>query len=124
MLFSEAHFPSPPIDAYGGGGFRINSMRMKGSLIVLPERAVDWKVAALDEANGDNLAPLLGLGDTVELALIGTGAQMRQPPAFLRALFEDVGMRVDFLATGAACRTYNVLLSENRRVAAALIAVD
>jgi len=111
------------IEGYGGGGFRINGAHHAGSVIVLGDRVIPWPVTDADRIALDDLAPVRAAGG-VEVLLIGCGARtVRLAPA-LRDGLAAAGISVDAMATGAACRTFNVLALEGRRVAAALIVVD
>ncbi|MGH6931483.1 MAG: Mth938-like domain-containing protein [Dongiaceae bacterium] len=113
------------IDAYGEGGFRISGQRIEGSVIVFPDRIVAWTVAESGDMNASSLAAVSAAGraGSVELLLIGTGSRMTQIDRTLRQELRAEGVMVEAMDTGAACRTYNVLMAEGRRVAAALIAV-
>jgi uncharacterized protein len=111
----------PFIDAYGPGFFRIGEFVQAGPILVLPDRALKWEapaLAALDEAA---LAPVTGAA--VELLLLGCGRRPAPPPAGLREALRRHGIALEAMDTGAACRTFNVLLAEERRVAAALYPV-
>ncbi|TPI15789.1 hypothetical protein FJW06_05555 [Mesorhizobium sp. B4-1-3] len=125
IIIREAHFPGKaPIEAYGNGGFRFADMSHRGSLLVLPSGIHGWEPAdplALRAADFDKLFAEAG---NVEILLIGMGKDLRPLPAALRAAFKEAGISADPMSTGAAVRTYNVLLAEDRAVAAALIAVD
>ena len=112
------------INAYGDGGFRIAGNRYEGSVIVLPERTLVWSVTTLEQIAIGDLAPVLAADPAVELLLLGVGRQLRFVPRALRDAVKAAGIGFDGMDTGAACRTFNVLLAEERRVAAALIAVD
>jgi uncharacterized protein len=118
------HFPAlAPIDAYGNGGFRFAGMSHRGSLLILPQGMWAWPVTVAVEVDEAALAPVLAAHDA-ELFILGTGrAPWVMPPA-LRARFRAAGMVVEVMTTGAAVRTYNMLLAERRRIAAGLIAVD
>lgn len=109
------------IQGYGDGGFRISGRRWEGSVLVCPTATVAWAAVTADGASMATLAPLLGTG--TELLLLGSGQQMAAMPRRLKADLRAAGIVLDVMDTGAACRTYNVLLSEDRKVAAALIAV-
>jgi uncharacterized protein len=98
------------IQAYREGGFTVAGTRHEGSLLVMPERTLPWRV--------DTLSAI-----TVELLILGCGPEFALAPERLRAALRAHGIVVEAMATPAACRTYNVLLAEDRRVAAALIAV-
>ena len=111
------------VNAYGNGGFRVAGVTHKGSLLVLPERVFAWPVASMAELTLESLTPLLDAGAGTEILLIGCGPSIAFIPRALREALRASGFAVDGMDTGAACRTYNVLLAEDRRVAAALIAV-
>ena len=111
------------IQSYGGGGFRIAGASHIGSVLVLPGRTRAWPVTAMAELMVETLAPLWEEGAAVEVLLIGTGPRTVLLPPPLRAALKERGIVTDVMATGAACRTFNVLLAEDRRVAAALMAV-
>ena len=112
------------IQSYGDGGFRISGTRHEGSVWILPERTIAWPVAALAEADPETLKELIALSaQHVRILLIGTGKTMLPLPASWRAMAREVNVAVEGMDTGAASRTYNVLLTEEREVAAALIAV-
>lgn len=111
------------IEAYGDGGFRIAGMRHQGSVIVLPERTLAWGVADFAALTLDALAPLLDTENRPSLLLLGCGPSLVLVPRGLRAEMKAQGIVCEPMDTGAACRTFNVLLGEGRPVAAALIAV-
>jgi uncharacterized protein len=113
-----------PIQAYGGGGFRIADRRIEGAVLVLPSRAIAWPADAVATITPDSLTPVREAADEVDLLLIGCGPQIAPIAPELRAAVRAWGVVVDLMDTGAACRTYNVLLLEERRVAAALLPVD
>lgn len=112
-----------PIDAYGNGGFRFAGMSHRGSIICLPDAIEAWEVVCVDDVTPASLAAVLAAHARLDIVLLGTGEQHRLPPPAVRQAFGDVGLGVDAMATGAAARTYNVLVGEGRRVAAALLAV-
>ncbi len=111
------------IQGYGSGGFRIANQRHEGSVLVFPERTLAWLAATIEAVTAETLAAIATAEPKPEILLIGTGARMHPVPAALRTHFRAIGVMVDTMDTGAACRTYNVLMAEDRRVAAALIAV-
>lgn len=108
------------ITGHGPGWVAINGRRFERSLLLSPNRIdADWGPAAGEVLAESHLSALAALSGTV--VLLGTGARQRFPaPALLRPLFE-AGIGVEVMATGAACRTYNILVSEGRDVAAALV---
>lgn len=110
------------VESYGGGGFRISGLPFTGSVLILPERSLSWPVETLQEVTHDGLRPVLDVD--VELLLLGCGNSLSFVPSELRETLRESGRGFEAMDTGAACRTYNVLIAEGRRVAAALIAVD
>jgi uncharacterized protein len=111
------------IDAYGDGGFRVSGERFIGSILLFPDRVLPWSARDFAELDRDALAPFVGMTPPVEILLVGCGARMEFVSPALRSELRGLGLVIDAMDTGAACRTYNVLLAEERRVAAALIAV-
>ena len=111
------------IEGYGAGGFTISGTRYEGSLIVLPETVLSWDVAEFAALGPDSLAPLAGRRDEIDVLLLGCGPRIELLPRALREPLRGRGLFPEPMETGAACRTFNVLVSEDRRVAAALIAV-
>lgn len=114
------------IDGYGDGGFRVSGARVEGSVIVFPDRLFAWGAAELAEVTATTLEAVSSAGKAgqVELLLLGTGARMSQIDRGLRRELRAAGVVIEVMDTGAACRTYNVLLAEGRKVVAALIAVE
>ncbi len=111
------------IESYGDGGFRINGRRYIGSVIVFVERADLWPVSDMAGVTAESLAPVLTAEPAPEFLLLGCGATMAPVDAAVRQALADRGIVLEIMDTGAAARTYNMLLNENRRFAAALIAV-
>jgi uncharacterized protein len=111
------------IDAYGAGGFRFADMSHRGSILALPSGIKAWDPAGAAGLTPEDFASVLAESEAIELLLIGTGLDIAYVGEPVRARLREAGMRVDVMQTGAAARTYNILLAENRRVAAALIAV-
>lgn len=125
IIIREAHFPGrAPIEAYGNGGFRFADMSHRGSLLCLPSGIYGWEPKDRQALVAEDLEKLFGEVETVEILLVGTGANLRPVPAAVRARLKAAGIACEPMATGAAVRTYNVLLADQRAVAAALIAVD
>ena len=120
---------APSIDAYGDGGFRLSSeqaegVRHEGSLLIVADQARPWPVASLAELTVEALKPVLDAGRAdVEFLLLGVGARNAQPPRAVREALAAAGLGLEFMDTPSAARIYNVLTSEGRRLAAALIAV-
>ena len=111
------------IQAYREGGFTVAGTRHEGSLLVMPERTLPWRVDTLAAISIESMAPITAADPAVELLILGCGPSFALAPAHLRDALRAHGIAVEAMATPAACRTYNVLLAEDRRVAAALIAV-
>jgi uncharacterized protein len=105
------------IERYAASGFRVSGLVYQGPVLVFPDRTVRWAEAALTT---ESLAPVVEHGG-VELLLLGVGRRMVPVAASLRAALKAGGIALEVMDTGAACRTYNVLLAEDRRVAAALL---
>lgn len=125
MFLKQAHFPgSVPIDAYGNGGFRFAEMSHRGSIMALPSGIYAWHVAEPDELSADVFERVFAESEPPQLMLVGTGRRL-VPAAFaLRMAFRERTIGLEMMDTGAAARTYNVLLAEGRSIGAALIAVD
>ncbi len=122
-MAEDRHLPRQAgIDAYGKGGFRFADMSHRGSILCLPAGIWAWPVTSPAEITEESLARAFSSG--VELLMLGTGKQPWFMPEALRWRFRDARIGVDVMPTGAAVRTYNILFGENRRVGAALIAVD
>lgn len=120
----DAHFPGrAPIDAYGNGGFRFADMSHRGSLLCLPSGIYGWDVAEGDPLVDIVFQRILDETADIEVLLVGTGKEIRLLPPDLKVRLREAGIVSDPMSTGAAVRTYNVMLAESRAVAAALIAV-
>ena len=125
MEFTESTAPGRNlIEGYGAGGFVISGQRYKGSLIVLPEAVLTWDVADFASLGPDSLAPLADHRSEIDVLLLGCGPRIEFLPRALREPLRARGLLPEPMDTGAACRTFNVLIIEERRVAAALIAVS
>lgn len=112
-----------PFDAYGNGGFRFADMSHRGSLLALPSGIRAWPVNSMADLTAEVFDPIFAEGGELELLLFGTGLDIAVLPAAFRGRFREAGIGLDVMQTGAAARTYNILLAENRKVGAALIAV-
>ena len=111
------------INGYGDGGFRIAGERVEGSVIVFPQRFLSWPVAEAASLRAEDFAPLIAAAGEIDILLLGCGRETPALDASLRELLRGHRIVVDAMDTGAACRTYNILLTESRAIAAALIAV-
>ena len=121
---SEGRSPGrKTVSAYGDGGFRIAGERREGSVLVLPDRVAAWPVARMADLGPESLREAIAVADAIDVLLLGCGDEAATVPRSLRDALRAHGIVVDAMDTGAACRTYNVLLGEGRAVAAALIAV-
>ena len=120
----EAHFPGrAPIDAYGNGGFRFAEMSHRGSILCLPSGIYGWDVSDPADITAETLEKGLAEAREVEFLLVGTGMDIRLLDADLKSALRSRNISSDPMSTGAAVRTFNVMLAESRPVAAALIAV-
>jgi uncharacterized protein len=120
----QPHLPrSAPIEAYGKGGFAFADMSHRGSLLCLPDAIWAWDVTRPEQIDRDSLQRVIAAADTIDTLIIGTGAEVWVPPADLRMALRAVRIGLDAMQTGPAIRTYNIMMGERRRVAAALIAV-
>lgn len=111
------------IEGYGAQGFRFAGMAHPGSILALPSGIHAWDVRLLNDIAAANLAPLIAERDAIEILLIGSGARTSLPIGQFMDLLRGEGFRPELMDTAAAARTYNVLLAEDRRVAAALLAI-
>jgi uncharacterized protein len=110
------------IQAHREGGFTIAGVRHEGSVLVLPDRTLPWAVGELAAVTMESLAPITAAAASVDILILGAGARFGQPQPDLRQALRAHGIVIEAMDTRAACRTFNVLLAEDRRVAAALIA--
>jgi uncharacterized protein len=110
------------IQAYRDGGFTIAGVRHAGSVLVLPDRTLPWDVRELSALTAESLATVTEAA-AIEILILGCGARFALPPVELRQALRAHGIVIEAMDTRAACRTFNVLLAEDRRVAAALIAL-
>jgi uncharacterized protein len=117
MRLTEITFDGArPIDGYGPGFFRIGGEVLQGPVLVTPVSSGGW-------GGYDDREALLALADEIDVLFIGTGAETAHIPADFRETLEAAGLGVEAMATPPAARTFNILLSEGRRVAAALLPV-
>jgi uncharacterized protein len=105
-----------PVDGYGSGFTRIGGEVFRGPILAVADRVAAW-------GGWDDLAPLIEAGRDLDVLFLGTGAEMRPVPRAAREALEAAGVAVEPMGTPSACRTYNVLLGEGRRVGLALIPV-
>lgn len=110
-----------PITSFGDGGFRFGSMSHLGSLLVLPDGMRAWQHDK--DIQAKDFAQIVGVKSQLDFVLFGTGVEMKRPAREVLALFAAENINVDFMSTSSAVHTYNVMIAEGRRLAAALIAV-
>ena len=120
MRFAQEKIEGNSINAYASGRVTVNGETITSSVILTPQHIIrDWLPALFDEMKASHLERFDQLDP--EIILIGTGDTLRFPPAAWTAAYLARGIGVEIMDTAAACRTYNVLLSEDRRVVAALL---
>jgi uncharacterized protein len=118
------HLPrSAPIEAYGKGGFAFADMSHRGSLLCLPDAIWAWPITKAEDVDKTALARVFEAAAGIDTLIIGTGTDVWLAPPALREALRAVRVVLDTMQTGPAVRTYNVMIGERRRVAAALIAV-
>ncbi|MEL6751216.1 MAG: MTH938/NDUFAF3 family protein [Pseudomonadota bacterium] len=124
LSLEPAHFPGrAPLDSYGNGGFRFADMSHRGSIFCLPSGIHAWAPTEPADLTVDAFGPVFEEEGT-EVLLVGTGADLVPLPDALIEKCQQRGIRAEPMSTGAAARTFNVLLSEGRAVSAALLAVS
>jgi uncharacterized protein len=111
------------IERYGKGRFRVGGVEHQGSVLVFPDRTMSWPVVSFDQVGESAFEAVFAHG-ALDVLLLGCGGRMAMPPAALKAAFKVRRIALEPMDTGAACRTYNLLATEERRVAAALIAIE
>jgi uncharacterized protein len=111
------------IEAYGNGGFKITGERLEGNIIILPDSVHRFESANIETASGMHLEAILNNADDIEVLLVGGGQSTEFFNTDIENLLRSKGISTEYMDTGAAARTYNVLLSEERKVAVVLIAV-
>ena len=123
-MAAAPHLPHQAlIEAHGGGGFRFAGMSHRGSLLCLPDGLWAWPVDAASALTAEALSLVFAQAAAMDFFILGTGELPWIVPGALRSRFRAVGLSVDAMLTGPAVRTYNVMLMENRRVGAGLIAI-
>ena len=112
------------IQSYGNGKFQISDKKYDHSVLVFPDQIIPWSPIDINNLIVDDFKKVLTVGPIVELLLLGCGKTTWFLPLPLRDELKEMGLVLEPMDTGAACRTFNVLLGENRRIAAALMLVD
>ncbi len=108
------------IERYAPSGFRVSGVIYHGPVLVFPDLTVAWDAASARDVTWETLGPVIEHGG-VQILLLGLGRSTSAVPAALRTALRTAGVALEAMDTGAACRTYNVLVAEDRGVAAALI---
>jgi uncharacterized protein len=108
------------IERYGQSGFRVAGVIYRGSVLVFPDCTLPWSAVSASDVTWESLAPVIEHGG-VQILLLGLGRVMRAMAPKLRHTLRAAGIVIEPMDTGAACRTYNVLVAEDRHVAAALL---
>jgi uncharacterized protein len=121
---AEPSHPAQQIQAYGGGAFRVAGVRFEGSVLVHAERTDTWSARKVEDISAASVADLAAQAPLGVLVIIGCGRRFLPMPSALRQELAAAGVHVEWMDTGAACRTFNLLVSEGRDVRAALLAVD
>ncbi|WP_375551694.1 Mth938-like domain-containing protein [Rhodophyticola porphyridii] len=117
MRLNEVHYDdSKPVDGYGPGFFRVGGVVIEGGVLLLPSGVSPWD-------GYEASAPLLAAAPEIDVLLLGTGSEIAHIPAKLRDALEGAGVGLEVMASPSACRTYNVLLAEGRRIGAAILPV-
>lgn len=127
LNLTSPEFPAGqmPVTAIGNGGFKIGPGDFTpGSLLLLPGHNQPWLVSSIDQVTCGDFDPVLNMKANLELLIVGCGEDIAAIPDFLSSAFISRGIGLEFMATATACRTYNLLLSQDRAIAAALIAID
>jgi uncharacterized protein len=118
------HLPrSAPIEAYGKGGFHFAGMSHRGSLLCLPDAIWAWPVTRPQDIDRSALDLVFASASGIDTLIVGSGTEVWLAPAPLRDALRAVRIVLDVMQTGPAIRTFNIMMGERRRVAAALIAV-
>lgn len=121
----DAHYPGhDPVDYYGNGGFRFGDYSHQGSLMFLPSGTRRWDISSPEEFSEEAFAQVLAEAEGIEILLIGSGKSLVPLHPDLKAKLREAGIISDVMDTGAAVRTLNILLAEERAVAAAILAVE
>lgn len=110
-------------NAYGDGRFKLNGQYQEGSILVSEKSVQSWSATDLDGITLESLKPLIDQAAVQDILVIGCGKTFQAPPKGLREAIRKAGLVLEWMDTGAACRTFNVLQNEDRRVLAAIIAV-
>jgi len=111
------------IQSYTAGVFRISGISYEHAVLTSPLETIGWDVGDFASLTIDDFAPLFDEAENIDVILLGAGPTMQFMQPALRQALKEKGLSVDAMPTDAACRTYNVLMAEGRRVVAALLPV-
>lgn len=118
MRMNEVSYPdSRPVEGYGTGFFRVGGEVVQGGLLILPSGVRPW-------SGYDDLSAILDAADSIDVLFLGTGREIAHIPDTVRGRLVEAGIGVEVMASAPACRSYNVLLSEGRRIALAALPVE
>ncbi len=109
------------IQSYAGGGFRVSGQAYQGAVLIWPERTMPWALKSFADLQVADFSPVYEHDPLPDVVLFGTGGTQQFLLPALRQELRAKGLVIEVMDTGAACRTYNVLLAEGRRVVAALL---
>ncbi|WP_033069967.1 Mth938-like domain-containing protein [Thalassospira australica] len=111
------------VTSYGDGLFRFGEETVTGSILLFPEAVYSWGVTSTEDITPQSFSRIIENAEEIDILLLGMGSQLTPVPLAWRQALKEHGIVIEPMDTGAACRTYNVLVAEARRVAAAMIAV-
>ena len=111
------------IQTYGDGRFKISDLDHTGSVIVTPLKTLSWNLGSIDKIDIEEFSEKLQHVAGLKVLLLGTGRSIVAPPSELRTKLRNIGASLEVMDTGAACRTFNILVAEERLIAAALISI-
>ena len=115
---------APGVEAYGGGGFRVAGERIESSILIIDDRVLPWRVQGLELLTAADFDVVITADRAVvEFVLLGTGETVSPAPRTVRDALQATGIGLEVMSTPEACRLYNVLAAEGRRIACALIAI-
>lgn len=111
------------IESYGGGGFKVTGEKYSENIIIFPDKVCSFPPATVEKADEQSVHEIIRKADEIEILLVGAGKTTDFLPDNVEKLLKSKNINVEYMDTGAAARTYNVLLTEERKVAVILIAV-
>jgi len=111
------------IESYGAGAFKVTGEKFENNIIIFPDSIHKFQASNIENAKPEDIAEIEKKADEIEVLLVGCGKNTEFFSNEIEAKLKSKNISIDYMDTGAACRTYNVLLSEERKVAVVLIAV-